>query len=105
MQTHSEYTHQQSIAVAIRTIKQHPQGAREIVSSLFKQDVLDVLTGKWSEIRTLPVFLKGISLFIVHDGEKQVQYFVGDVIEMTDNTENEASCCDKVSGNNLPPVW
>lgn len=28
----------------------------------------------------------------MHDGEKQVQYFVGDVIEMIDNTENEASC-------------
>lgn len=43
-------------------------------------------------------------MFIMHDGEKQVKYFVGDVMKVIDNTDNEASCCDKVNGNNLPPV-
>lgn len=41
-------------------------------------------------------------MFIVHDGEKQVQYFVGDAIKVIDSTENEASCCDKVNDNSLP---
>lgn len=75
---------------------------------LFNQDVLGILTGKQTEIRTLPTFLKGISC--VHHARwrktsRRVQYFAGDDIKMIDSTENDASCSDRVNGNNFLQVW